>query len=152
MGVKKGVMMSIKALLKEKGSDVWSVDLQTGLRDVLKFMDEKNIGAVLVKDENKIAGIFSERDLLRSSALKGPLPEDTPIREIMTKKVLFVSPSESIEECMFLMSAKKIRHLPVIDNDKLVGMISIGDIVDKVIESQRGSIEQLEKYISGQQY
>ena len=117
--------------LKEKGSDVWSVDLQTGLRDVLKFMDEKNIGAVLVKDENKIAGIFSERDLLKSSASKGQLSEDMPIREIMTKRVLFVSPSESIEECMFLMTAKRIRHLPVIDNEKLVGLVSIGDIVNK---------------------
>ena len=140
--------MFISELLKEKGSDVWSVDVGAGLRDALKFMAEKNIGAVLVKDGNKIAGIFSERDFLKNSASEGQLSEETPIREIMTKKVLFVSPSETTEKCMFLMTAKRIRHLPVIDNDQLVGMVSIGDIVNKVIESQKYSIEQLEKYIS----
>ena len=142
--------MFISELLKEKGSDVWSVDVGAGLGDALKFMAEKNIGAVLVKDGNKIAGIFSERDFLKNSASEGQLSEDTPISGIMTKRVLFVSPSETTEKCMFLMTAKRIRHLPVIDNDQLVGMVSIGDIVNKVIESQKYSIDQLEKYISGQ--
>jgi len=143
-------MSMVRQILKEKGDAVWSTTPQSMLSDVIGKMAEKQIGAILVLDGNKIAGIFSERDFIEYSAKKEKVETDIPISDIMTKKVLFVSPSESVTECMAIMTARRIRHLPVIDNDKLVGIISIGDVVKKIIEEQKFSLEQLEKYVSGE--
>jgi len=112
-------------------------------------MAEKNVGALLVIDEGKLVGILSERDYARKIALKGKSSKDTLVKEIMTEKVVYIRPDESIEECMALMTEKHFRHLPVIDNGTLIGVISIGDVVRTVISEQKFIIAQLENYISG---
>jgi CBS domain-containing protein len=112
-------------------------------------MAEKNVGALLVIDEGKLVGIVSERDYARKIALKGKSSKDTLINEIMTEKVVYIRPDESIEDCMALMTEKHFRHLPVIDNGTLIGVISIGDVVRSVISEQKFIIAQLENYISG---
>jgi len=112
-------------------------------------MAEKNVGALLVIDEERLVGIVSERDYARKVVLKGKSSKDTLVKEIMTEKVVYIRPDESIEECMALMTEKHFRHLPVIDNGTLIGVISIGDVVRTVISEQKFIIAQLENYISG---
>jgi CBS domain-containing protein len=114
----------------------------------IELMCEKNIGGLLIVDNEKLAGIFTERDYARKLILKGKSSKDTPISELMTKNLFTVSPETSIEICMQMMTDKHIRHLPVTDDDKLVGMISIGDVVRFIIEEQKSIIEHLENYIS----
>lgn len=145
-------MSLVSDLLRKKGHDILSVSIDSKLSDAINLMAEKNIGAVLVLDGHKISGIFSERDFVKKTAEKGPLSNDTLVSELMTKRVLFVSPLESVEECMAIMSNMRIRHLPVIDNEKLVGLISISDVVNSVIENQVFSLDQLQRYISGSYY
>jgi len=111
---------------------------------------ERQIGALLVMKEDQLVGIFSERDYARQIILKDRSSEDTKVEEIMTKKVLHVQPNDVIDDCMALMTKKRIRHLPVVENKKVVGMISIGDLVSAVIAEQQSTINDLEKYISGQ--
>jgi CBS domain-containing protein len=143
-------MSTVGEILKAKGGTTWSVTPKHTIYDTLKLMAEKNVGAVLVMDGHKIAGIFSERDFARHF-VKGILrTKETSITEIMTKRVLFVSPAQTTEECMSIMTTKHFRHLPVIENDKLVGLISIGDVVKKLIEDQKFSITQLERYVTGE--
>ena len=117
--------------------------------DALTLMAEKNLGAVLVMDGARIAGIFSERDYARKVTLKGKSSRETPVKEIMTQDVLFVRPGHSIEDCMALMTDKRIRHLPVMEGEKLMGVISIGDVVKAIISENKFVIKQLEDYISG---
>jgi CBS domain-containing protein len=143
------VMKSVSQLLEEKDYDVWSVSPESSIFDGLKLMAEKNIGALLVVDSGNLIGIFSERDYARKIALKGKTSHETSVREIMTKKVASVRPDQSIQECMELMTEKHIRHLPVLENEQLVGVISIGDVVKAVISEQAFIIEQLENYIAG---
>ena len=143
-------MSNVREILNKKGNAIWSVSLQTTVYDTLKLMTDKNVGAVLVLEDGKIAGIFSERDFARHSVKKSLQLNQTPVKEMMTTRILFVGPSETTEECMSLMSAKRIRHLPVIENDKLIGLISIGDVVSKIIEDHKFSISQLERYVSGE--
>lgn len=112
-------------------------------------MADKDVGALIVLNSDKVVGILSERDYARKVALKGKASIKIPVSEIMTKKVLFVKPSQSIEDCMVLMTEKKIRHLPVIEKGKLLGVISIGDVVKAVIQDQHLTINQLENYIKG---
>lgn len=145
-------MSLVSDLLRKKGHDILSVSIDSKLSDAIKLMAEKNIGAVLVLDGPKISGIFSERDFVKKTAEKGQLSNDTLVSELMTKRVLFVSPLESVEECMAIMLNMRIRHLPVIDNEKLVGLISISDVVNSVIENQVFSLDQLQRYISGSNY
>ena len=142
-------MITVGQVLQEKGSRIWSVAPDSMVYDALALMAEKNLGAVLVMDGARIAGIFSERDYARKLILRGKSSKETPVREIMTKDVLLARPGQSIEECMALMTDKRIRHLPVVEAEKLIGVISIGDVVKALISEHKMVIKQLEGYISG---
>ena len=144
--------MTVREILNKKGNKILSVSPQDTVKHTLKVMAENNVGAVLILDGKKIAGIFSERDFARHSAKNDLRPEDVPIKDMMTSRILFVTPATTTEECMSLMTTKRIRHLPVIEEDKLVGMISIGDVVNKIIEDHKFSITQLEHYVTGGAY
>ena len=140
-------MKTVRDLLEGKGRDVWSVAPDSTVYDALKLMAERGIGAVLVLDGKKVAGILSERDYARQVVLKGKASKDTPVREIMTTRVVFIGPERSAEDCMAVMTDKRIRHLPVLDGDDLLGILSIGDVVKAVISEKQFQIEQLETYI-----
>lgn len=142
-------MKPVRELLRIKGQETWSVTPDTPVYDALKLMAEKNVGALLVLDGDKLAGILSERDYARKVILKGKASKNTPAREIMSENVVCVTPKQSVAECMALMTDKHIRHLPVIEDGKLVGVISIGDVVKAIISEQKFVIEQLEHYIAG---
>ncbi|GAB3175370.1 CBS domain-containing protein [Telluribacter humicola] len=142
-------MTSVKKLLDGKAvSAVWSVTPDTTVIDTLHFMSEKNIGAVVVLDEERLAGIFSERDYARKGIIQGRKAKSTPIGEVMTEHVFTVSSDMGIQECMKLFSEKKIRHLPVVDQGRVVGVLSIGDIVNSIMSEQRQHIQFLEHYIT----
>ena len=142
-------MITVRHILEGKGGQIWSVSPDTTVYDALKLMAEKNLGAVLVLSGNKLMGIFSERDYARKIILKGKSSRETAVEEIMTPDVVTVEARNSIEECMGLMTNKRIRHLPVIENEKIVGVVSIGDIVKAIISEQEYTIKQLENYITG---
>jgi CBS domain-containing protein len=141
-------MLAVKNIIQRKGNQVWSVKPDTKVYDILQLMADKNIGAVLVMENDKIEGIFSERDYARKVALEGKSSRQLPVKEIMSSKVLFVNPERSADECMALMIKKRIRHLPVIENNKLQGLISIGDVVKAVLDDRDYVIDQLEQYIT----
>jgi CBS domain-containing protein len=142
--------MSIVAhLLQTKGRQVWSIRPDATVLDALQLMAEKDIGALLVLEGDQVVGILSERDYARKVALKGRLTDKTLVREIMTRNVVYVNPEQTVAECMALMTAKHIRHLPVIENGKLAGIVSIGDAVKSVIEDKEFLIAELERYILG---
>ena len=145
-------MVTVRDMLRTKGSDIWSVTPDTTVYDALKLMAEKNIGAVLVMDAANVMGILSERDYARKIALLGKKSADTLAREIMTERVMCVHPEETAVQCMALMTEKKFRHLPVLEDDELIGIISIGDVVKVTIAEQEFIIEQLEHYIKGTPY
>ncbi len=140
--------MKVSDILKSKGSDVYSITSGLTVLDALKAMGEKNIGALLVIEEGQLLGIFSERDYARKIVLKGKSSNDTLVKEIMTEKVISVSPDDSIERCMELMSEKHIRHLPVVSGEKVSGVISITDVVTAIIATQKETISHLQNYIS----
>ena len=140
-------MKTVKQMLQLKGGAVHSVTPQTMVFDALQLMAEKNIGAVLVLADGKVAGIMTERDYARKVILFGKSSRDIAVREIMSDKVLTVQTAQTVEECMALMTNKRIRHLPVMDGEKLVGLLSIGDLVKEVIAEQELTIKQLESYI-----
>ena len=142
-------MAFIRQLLDKKGYDVWSTSPKASVFDVLQKMAEKNIGALVVLDGDELVGVVSERDYARKVILKGKASMKTPVREIMTEEVVTVTPQSSIDEALTIMTEKRFRHLPVIDNNKVIGVISIGDLVESIIENQEFLIRQLEKYISG---
>jgi CBS domain-containing protein len=142
-------MKTVHQLLQIKGNLVCSVTPETTVYAALKVMADNNVGALLVLNEGSLAGIFSERDYARKVVLRGKSSRDTQVKEIMTEKVDCVSPSQSVNECMGLMTRKHIRHLPVMENNQLAGVISIGDVVKAVISEQEFKIEQLESYITG---
>ena len=142
-------MVTVADLLKTKGAEVYWTTTSATVQEVLLLMAEKDVGALPVLDGKKLSGIFSERDFARLLAKEGAFPMDTPIQDIMTKKLFTVTPATRIEECMLLMTEKHIRHLPVLENDQMVGLISIGDVVKAIISSQKDFIDQLEGYISG---
>jgi CBS domain-containing protein len=145
--------MRISQILQGKAINaLYAVTSGQTVLDALKLMAEKNIGAVLVVDEGQLTGIFSERDYARKVILKDRNSGDTRISEVMTSVVITIEPQQSIEECMFLMSDKHIRHLPVMDKGKLVGIISINDVVTAIIRDQKTRIDSLESYISGSPY
>jgi len=141
-------MKTVRDLLKAKGRDLWSVTPETTVYDTLKLMADKNIGAVLILDGGQTVGIFTERDYARQVILKGKASKDTPVHEVMTTRVVFVRPEQTIEDCMALMTDKRCRHLPVLDEGRLAGVLSIGDVVKTVISEKQFIIEQLENYIS----
>jgi len=142
-------MTTVRSVLQSKGNDVWSTAPDTLVFDALKVMAEKNVGALLVMEGNQLVGIFSERDYARKVALKGESSHNIAIRNVMTSGVISVTPDQSIEECMALMTGKHIRHLPILENSKLVGVISVGDIVKAVISQHEETIKHLENYITG---
>jgi CBS domain-containing protein len=142
-------MTTVSKILAAKGNQVWSVTPTTRLYEALKLMAEKDVGALLVIEDDHIAGIISERDYARKVVLEGKNSMIVPIKEIMTTRVVYISPSNTLEECMAVMTDKHIRHLPVMENDELVGLISIGDVVKELISTQQFVIEQLENYIRG---
>jgi CBS domain-containing protein len=142
-------MQTVSDILKNKGSEIWSVTPTTTVYDAIKLMSDKGIGALLVMEGERLAGIFSERDYARKVVLEGKSSRDVPVRDIMTSRVLWVSPERTVQECMALMSDKRLRHLPVLDEEKVVGVISIGDLVKAIIHEQQFLIEQLQQYITG---
>lgn len=142
-------MVRVHHILENKGTKVWSVAPETSVYDALVQMADKGVGALLVMEGPKLVGVFSERDYARKVILQGKASKDVPVRDIMSSKVYFVSPHQAIEECMALMTNRSIRHLPVMDGDDLVGLISIGDVVKAVISKQEFIIEQLEQFIMG---
>lgn len=141
-------MAKVKDILALKGQSVWSVALDASVYDAMKLMAEKGIGALMVMQGEKLVGIISERDYARKVILQGRASRTTQVREIMTSHVLYAQPEQNIEECMAVMTDKRVRHLPVYDEGRLVGVISIGDLVKSIITEQKFMIEQLEKYIS----
>ena len=141
-------MITVAGILNNKVTAVFSVTSNTTVYDAIKLMSEKNIGALPVVDNNQLSGIFSERDYARKIILQNRTSQDTLISEIMTSVVITITPQDSLEHCMEMMSSKKIRHLPVIENDQVVGIISIGDVVTAIIQSQKETINYLQTYIS----
>jgi CBS domain-containing protein len=142
-------MKSVKQILDSKGHDIWSLHPDGSVLDAVKLMAEKEVGALLVMEEAKLVGIVSERDYARKVILKGRSSEDTRVAEIMTANVLFVHPDESVDDCMALMTEKRIRHLPIVEGEQVIGVLSLGDLVKAVIAEQKFMIDQLEHYISG---
>lgn len=143
-------MGKVKDIVKSKGSAVYSVAPTVMVYEAIELMCTKNIGGLLITENGKAIGIFTERDYARKLILKGKSSKDTPIKDLMTSKLITVSPEDSVEACMQLMTDKKIRHLPVIDNGALVGVISIGDVVRFLLREQQDIINHLEHYIAGQ--
>ena len=142
-------MITVSQILKDKGRDVWTVPSAARVFDALKLMAEKSVGALLVVDKERVVGIISERDYARKVILKGKSSADTPVRDIMTPHIFGVHPDTKAEECLALMTDKHVRHLPVFDKDRLVGIISIGDVVKSIISAQKDTITHLEDYITG---
>jgi len=140
-------MKTIKEILQSKPHGVLSISPGASVLDALRLMAEKEVGALVVLENERLAGIFSERDYARKVILHGKSSKDTSVREIMTAKVVYVRPEQSVEECMALMTDKRIRHLPVLQDNRVIGVISIGDVVKEVISEQRFVIAQLEQYI-----
>ena len=142
-------MKTVAQLLRTKGHQVLSVPPDIPVFEALEVMAEENVGALLVLEGERLVGIFSERDYARKVILKGKASKETPVREIMSSHVLYIRPEQTIEDCMALMTDKRVRHLPVMEAEKLVGVISIGDVVKAVIAEQEFMIEQLQNYITG---
>ncbi len=140
--------MKVSDILKGKESNIYSVTGQVSVYDAIKVMGEKNIGALLIMEGDKLTGILSERDYARKVVLKGKSSRETPVKDIMTENVLTVTPEDSIEQCMAIMTEKHIRHLPVVEAGKMLGMVSIGDVVNGIIESQKETIAHLQSYIA----
>lgn len=141
-------MVTVRQILDRKPEVYW-VDPGTSVLEALNIMAEKNVGALLVLDHDQLVGIFSERDYARKVVLQGKSSRDTPVREIMSTQVVCVSPQRAAAECMALMTEKRVRHLPVMDQGSVVGVVSIGDVVKAVLDEQRFQIEQLEGFIKG---
>jgi CBS domain-containing protein len=140
---------SVKDILNKKGSKIYSVNVGDTVFHALEVMADKNIGCLVVFDNDKIVGTFSERDYARKVILRGKSSKETKVGELMNRDVLYVTPNDTVEDCMALMIAKKTRHLLVMDNHKLAGLISIGDVVAQVISDHKFAIKELEKYITG---
>lgn len=139
----------IREILSHKGSTVWSIPPESTVLEAIQMMADKNVGALLVIKEEKLLGVLSERDYTRKVVLKGRSSKDTPVRDILSGRVVSVSPDHTVDECLRLMTEHRIRHLPVMDGVKVLGVISIGDLVNSIISSQSSTIQQLETYITG---
>jgi len=140
---------TVAHILEHKGQEVWSVPSTLTVFDALTLMAEKNIGALIVSDDGVLTGIISERDYARKVILKGKGSRDTPVGDIMTPDPVTVGPTDTVAECMEVMTTNRFRHLPVVEDDTLLGVISIGDVVNAVIDEQKFIIDQLEGYITG---
>jgi CBS domain-containing protein len=140
---------TVSEILSNKGSAAWSISPNATVFEAIQLMAEKNIGAVLVTEEGKLAGIISERDYTRKVVLKGKSSRTTPVKDVLTSQVIHVGPEHTVEECLRLMTDHHIRHLPVLEGDKVVGVVSIGDLVNWIISAQHTTISQLQTYITG---
>jgi CBS domain-containing protein len=139
----------ISSLLHHKGSAVWHIAPEATVLDAIKLMADKNIGALPVMSRDLLVGIFTERDYTRKIALMGKTSKDTRVQDVLSGEVTCITPNDSVEECMRLMTEHRIRHLPVVDGQKVLGIISIGDLVNWIISAQNSAIEQMEQYIAG---
>jgi CBS domain-containing protein len=137
------------SVLEAKGRAVYAIEPEASVFDAIQRLAERNIGALLVMEDGRLAGVFSERDYTRKVALQGRSSKETAVREVITGRVITITPSTSVSECMRLMIDNRIRHLPVMEGDQVVGVISIGDLVNFIISAQRAAIEQLQSYIAG---
>lgn len=142
-------MTAVRHILDQKGHQVWSVRPADTVYDAIRLMADKDVGALMVLDDGRIVGIVTERDYARNVFLKGRGSPQTPVSEIMAPDVACVKPDKSIEECMAIMTARRVRHLPVVSDDDLLGIVSIGDLVKSIISDREFVIEQLEHYIRG---
>ena len=140
-------MNFVSQILKDKEGKIWSVAPRETAYNALQIMSDQNLGALLVIDQRGVVGIFSERDYARKVVLKGKLSKTTPVSELMTKKVLYIDPGTSVEDCIALMTEKNVRHLPVIEKNQLVGIVTVGDVLKQLIEDQKFEIQELERYI-----
>ncbi len=140
---------TISEILSRKGTAAWSISPDATVYEAVQLMADKNVGAVLVTENGKLAGIISERDYARKVVLKGKSSKTTKVREILSSNVIHVTPSHTVEDCMRLMTDRHIRHLPVLDGDAIVGVVSIGDLVNWIISAQQTAISQLQTYITG---
>lgn len=140
---------TINDILNQKGTNVWTIAPDATVFEAIQMMADKNVGALLVINKEKLVGVISERDYTRKVALKGKASKDTRVREILTERATHVTPNHSIEDCMRLMTEHRIRHLPVLEGDKIKGVVSIGDLVSWIISAQTSTIRQLETYIKG---
>jgi CBS domain-containing protein len=139
----------VSSILSYKGSTIWSVAPDKPVSEAIALMAEKNIGVVLVMDGGQLLGVMSERDYTRKVFLKGRSSKETQVKEIMGSSLITVTPQHSVDECLHIMTDRRIRHLPVLENGKVVGLVSIGDLVNWVISAQSATIDQLQSYISG---
>ena len=142
-------MQYVHDVLNEKGSKVWIAPPDMSVWDALHMMADKNIGALVVMDGESLIGIFSERDYARRLAIKGLRSRDTPVKQIMTEVIATVSPGHSVQDCMEIMTNERVRHLPVVEDEQVIGLVSIGDVVKSIISHQEHMIHQLENYIAG---
>ncbi|MEZ5384864.1 MAG: CBS domain-containing protein [Prosthecobacter sp.] len=138
-----------KTLLEHKGREVWTIAPDVTVFEAIKMMADKNVGALPVMDGTKLVGMISERDYMSKVVLKGKSSKETPVKDIMTSKVVTVGPDHNVSKCMEIVTEHHIRHLPVMDGDELLGIVSIGDLVRWIIATQKMTIEQLEAYIAG---
>ncbi len=142
-------MKTVRDILKVKGDAIWSTTPKASVYEALEKMAEKNVGALVVLDNTELVGIFSERDYARDIVLKDRVSKQTIVGEIMTREVVCVGPTDNMEKCMLLISSMRCRHLPVIEDDQVIGVISIGDVVKTIISDQEITIQELENYIFG---
>jgi CBS domain-containing protein len=142
-------VVTVNQLLNKKGNDIWSIAPDASVFEALQLMADKNVGALLVLENGDLKGIFSERDYARKLILQGKFSKKTAVSELMTQEVVCVDSSRTIEDCMALMTARRIRHLPVLRGDELIGIVTIGDVVRQLIDHHQFVIEQLERYITG---
>jgi len=145
-------MLKVQDVLRSKGKNIWSVNSGETTYKALEILAEKDIGALMVIDEGKFVGIFSERDYARKVILKGKSSRETSVGELMTREVYSITPDKTVEECMALMTTVHCRHMPVFENTQLIGVVTIGDVVNAIINDQQIKIHDLEKYITGSEY
>jgi CBS domain-containing protein len=142
-------MNTIGQLLESKGKDIWSIAPNATVFEALRIMAKKNVGVLLVIDKEKLVGIFSERDYARKVILEGKSSKETAVGDLMTKDVYYIDPKNTLHESLAVMTSRRIRHMPVLDQDRLVGIVTLGDVVKQIIADQEFTIRELEKYISG---
>jgi CBS domain-containing protein len=140
---------TVSRILERKGSSIWSIAPEAMVYDAIKLMAQKNVGALMVLENNTLVGIISERDYTRKVILQGKSSKETPVGEIMTKELVTAEPNDNIAECMRIMTERRVRHLPVLERSKIIGIVSIGDLLKWVISAQDAAIDHLEKYITG---